>query len=79
MIAKGDFITTVVEEYWYSYSVEICRVLSFLVTVNYVLSKYIYVLSTKTFGIGLYCQVVFNNLGRARNIISLTTHLHQIV
>ena len=55
LIAKGDFITTVVEEYHYPYSAEICRVLSFLVTVDYILSKYPYVLSTKTFGVSLDC------------------------
>ena len=48
MIAKGDFITTVAEKYL----AKIYRVLSFLVTIDYVLSKYPHISLTKTFGIG---------------------------
>ena len=79
MIAKGDFITIVSKEYCYPYSAEFCKVLSFPVSVNYVLIKYLYELSTKTFRVSSDYQAVFNNLGHVRNIINLTTHLHQIV
>ena len=79
IIAKGNFITIVTEEYHHSYSVELYGVLSFLVAIDYALSKYSYISSTKTFGVGSDYQAVFNNLSRVRNIISLTTHLYQIV
>ena len=79
MIAKGNFITIVAEEYCHPYLAELCRVLSFLVSIDYILSKYSHVSSTKTFGISSNYQAVFNNLGRVKNIISLTTYLHQIV
>ena len=79
VIAKGDFITIVIEDYRHPYAAELCGVLSVFIILDYLLTKYSHIDSVKKIKIRSDCQAVINDLGNISPIIALTKHLHEIV
>ena len=76
VIARGDFITMVAEEFRYSYAAEICRVLAYLKTINNILTKYSNVSRRLRLVMGSDYQAVINNLWNINPITLMSKHLH---
>ena len=66
----GDFITSVPIEYSHPYTIELCGVISFMVFIDYLLSKYLAPAKDKCIEVGLDCQSVIDNISNKSPIIS---------
>ena len=76
IVARGDFISSVSEEYWHPYVAEICRLLSITISVDSILSRFSYpsiVFETK---ISSNCQSVIDSLWNTSPIITLNKYLY---
>ena len=61
-IATRDFISTVSPEYSNAFAAELCRILSILVAIDHVLSKYLSILSVIIIKTGTDCQSVIDSI-----------------
>ena len=62
IVARGDFISLVEEEYCYLYAAELCRALSVMNGIDFVLSLFPYLSKAFYLKIGSDCQLVLHSL-----------------
>ena len=62
ILANGEFITTVAEEYRHSFAAEICSMLSFLVIIDNILYKYLNTGGKVSIVVESDCQAVIDDL-----------------
>ena len=79
IIANGDFMTTVAEEYRHPYAAKICSILSYLIMINNILFKYPNILKKVKIVVGSDYQIVIDNLWNSNLITLILKHLYQIV
>ena len=79
IVAKGDFISSVLIEYAYPFTAEIYRVLAIIIVINHMLIKYPNILSTLYLTIRLDYQLVLDNLWNSLSIITWTRYLYQLI
>jgi hypothetical protein len=76
IVARGDLISLVLEEYHYLYAAELCSALSVIVGIDSILSRYPYISTTFETEIGSDCQLVIYSLWNTSPVIMLNTDLH---
>ena len=79
IIAWASFILSVAEEYRYSFTAELCTVLSIIVCIDSILSRYPHPTTAIIIEIGSDCSNILDSLRISIPIISMNKHLHQVI
>ena len=79
IVARGDFISLVSEEYHHPYAAELCGALSIWKGIDHILSRYPHLSMAFAIKIGSNYQSVIYSLWNTSLVITLNTYLHQIV
>ena len=79
IVARGDFASSVSEEYYHPYTAKLCGALSIYKEIDHILLKYPYLSMAFAIKIGSNCQSVIYSLWNTSSVITLNTYLYQIV
>ena len=79
IIAQVSFISSVAEEYRYPFAAELYGVLSIIVCIDSILSRYPHFSTIIIIEIGSDCSNILDSLQISIPIISMNKHLHQVI
>ena len=76
IVARGDFISSVSEEYRYLYAAELCGTLLIMIFTNAILSRYPHLSAALITKIGSDCQSVINLIWNTSLVITFNKHMY---